>query len=123
VEPADLDGDGDADVLAAWQDDDTIAWYENLSNHGDDHGDAPESATLATALPAFLHGTLESGGDRDVFRVSGSSIAVSVSTPVSRLVKSMRLPSASVSWLLRVSISLLFTTVLPWTLDTASISA
>ncbi|MCY4373463.1 MAG: hypothetical protein OXC31_06770, partial [Spirochaetaceae bacterium] len=69
---------GDADVLAAWQDDDTIAWYENLSNHGDDHGDAPESTTLATALPAFLHGTVESAGDRDVFRVAAASGTVRV---------------------------------------------
>ena len=69
---ADLDGDGDADVLSASIDDDKIAWYENLSDHGDDHGDeaSPSSATLATALPAFLHGTLESAGDRDMFRVA-----------------------------------------------------
>ena len=65
---ADLDGDGDADVLSASYSDDKIAWYENLSNHGDDHGDDEESATLATALPAFLHGVLESDGDNDMFR-------------------------------------------------------
>ena len=35
---------------------------------GDDHGDVPRWATLAKALPAFLQGTLEPGGDRDVFR-------------------------------------------------------
>ena len=27
---ADLDGDGDLDVLSASQDDNTIAWYENI---------------------------------------------------------------------------------------------
>ncbi|MDE0193897.1 MAG: FG-GAP-like repeat-containing protein [Gammaproteobacteria bacterium] len=68
VHPTDLDGDGDADVLVAWQEGNKIAWYENLSDHGDDHGDEEESATLATALPAFLHGVLESDGDNDVFR-------------------------------------------------------
>ena len=68
VHPVDLDSDGDAEVLAAWQQDHKIAWYENLSDHGDDHGDSPASATLATVLPAFLHGTIESAGDRDVFR-------------------------------------------------------
>ena len=71
---ADLDGDGDADVLSASWDDDKIAWYENLSHHGDDHGEVPDAtATFATALPAFLHGVVESGGDRDMFRfVTGS---------------------------------------------------
>ena len=65
---ADMDGDGDADVLSAsWY---KIGWYENLSNHGDDHGDSPEAATLTTALPAFLHGVIESEGDCDVFRVA-----------------------------------------------------
>ena len=69
VHAVDLDGDGDADVLAASYRDNTIAWHENLSDHGDDHRDAPDNqAMLATAFPAFLHGTLESGGDRDVFR-------------------------------------------------------
>ena len=73
VRTADLDGDGDADLLSASIRDDTIAWYENLSNHGDDHGDTLSAATLVTALPAFLHGTLESGGDRDVFRIATGS--------------------------------------------------
>ncbi len=31
VYAADLDGDGDIDVLSASQDDDKIAWYENLT--------------------------------------------------------------------------------------------
>ena len=70
VHAADLDGDGDADVVSGSRYDSTAAWYENLSDHGDDHGDAPASATLAATLPAFLHGVLESSGDRDVFRVA-----------------------------------------------------
>ena len=68
VHAADLDGDGDADVLSASWNDDKIAWYENRSDHGDDHRDTAEEAMLVTALPAFLHGVLESAGDRDVFR-------------------------------------------------------
>ena len=70
VLPVDLDGDGDPDFLATSGYDDEVAWYESQANHGDDHGDAPASATLVTVLPAFLHGTLESGGDRDVFRAA-----------------------------------------------------
>ncbi len=70
VYAADLDGDGDADVLSASEYDSKIAWYENTADHGDDHGDAPGEATLVSALPAFLHGVLESAGDRDVFPVA-----------------------------------------------------
>ena len=73
VHPADLDGDGDSDVLTAYRDNDTIAWFENRSDHGDDHGGEPAEATLARALPAFQHGTLEQGGDRDVFRFATGS--------------------------------------------------
>lgn len=53
-------------MLSASQGDDTIAWYANRS----DHGDQPESATLAATLPALLLGMVESSGDRDVFRVA-----------------------------------------------------
>ncbi|MDE0662002.1 MAG: FG-GAP-like repeat-containing protein [Gammaproteobacteria bacterium] len=83
VHAADLDGDGDPDVLSASYTDNRIAWVENLTNHGDDHGDAPASATLATALPAFLHGTLETAGDRDLFRIAtaGGTLRVYANGP------------------------------------------
>ena len=71
VGAADLDGDGDPDVLSASDSrGEGLVWHENLSDHGDDHGDTPDDAMLVTALSAFLHGTLESAGDRDVFRVA-----------------------------------------------------
>ncbi|MYE81412.1 MAG: hypothetical protein F4X36_06110, partial [Gammaproteobacteria bacterium] len=84
VHAADLDGDGDADVLSAAAVSDELAWYENLSDHGDDHGHTPAEASLVTALPAFLHGVLESPGDRDVFRIAtgGATLRVRSNGPV-----------------------------------------
>ncbi|MCY3814049.1 MAG: FG-GAP-like repeat-containing protein [Gammaproteobacteria bacterium] len=71
VRPADVDGDGDADMVGQYSDGyyDLIAsWHENQANHGDDHGDTAAQATLAPVLPAALYGVLESQEDRDVFR-------------------------------------------------------
>ena len=76
VRAADLDGDGDLDVLSGYVSgggpigEESLVWHENLSDHGDDHGDTVDGAMLVTALPAFLHGVLESAGDRDVFRIA-----------------------------------------------------
>ena len=74
---ADLDGDGDPDVLApsvpqsrGSRIGDEFAWHENLSDHGDDYLHTVGGARLATAFPAFLHGVLESAGDRDLFQVA-----------------------------------------------------
>ena len=80
VHAVDLDGDGDADVLSASVRDAEVAWYENRFDHGDDHAGATEGATLATALPAFLHGVLETADDRDVFRVATGSGTLTVAT-------------------------------------------
>ena len=80
VHAADLDGDGDADVLAGLLDGDRVAWYENHSDHGDDHRDTANEAMLVTTLPAFLHGVLEPAGDRDVFRVATGNGTLRVHT-------------------------------------------
>ena len=49
VHATDLDGDGDADVLSALQEDDTIAWYENLMGLIDCNGNGlADSEDLAT---------------------------------------------------------------------------
>jgi hypothetical protein len=60
VYAADLDGDGDADVLSASQNDDKIAWYENLT--------CPTCPTLF-CNPANAH----SGGSFVVLGASGFS--------------------------------------------------
>ena len=73
VRTADLDGDGDADVILQQVGSEGFVYittYRNLTDHGDDHGDDALAATFVPVLPAFLHGVLERPGDRDVFRVA-----------------------------------------------------
>jgi len=73
VHTADLDSDGDADILLRYtgsEGDVYLTAFRNLSDHGDDHGDTLRTATYVPVMPAFLHGVVESPGDRDVFRVA-----------------------------------------------------
>ena len=67
---ADLDGDGDIDVLSASYSDDKIAWYENIDGVGEF---GPEQAiTPATASGAFsvFAADLDGDGDTDVLSAS-----------------------------------------------------
>jgi len=67
---ADLDGDGDADVLSASVDDDKVAWYENEDGLGG--FGTQQVITTATDLAWSVHaGDLDGDGDIDV--VSASS--------------------------------------------------
>ncbi len=67
---ADLDGDGDVDVLSASQGDDKIAWYENLDGRG---GFGPQRAitTRAGGARAVYAADLDGDGDMDVLSASG----------------------------------------------------
>ena len=47
VRAADLDGDGDADILSASQDDDTVAWYESTGHDCNANG-VPDECDIAS---------------------------------------------------------------------------
>ena len=66
---ADLDGDGDRDVLSASLGDDKIAWYENEDGLG---GFGPQQliTTLADGARAVVAADLDGDGDADVLSAS-----------------------------------------------------
>ncbi|MEM7308363.1 MAG: FG-GAP-like repeat-containing protein [Planctomycetota bacterium] len=66
---ADLDGDGDVDVLSASWDDDTIAWYENLDGEG---GFGPQRiiSSGANGARSVTAADLDGDGDADVISAS-----------------------------------------------------
>jgi len=69
VHAADLDGDGDVDVLSASRDDNKVAWYEN--DGGSPPAFTPHIITTAAAWPIEVHAA-DMNGDGDVDVVSGS---------------------------------------------------
>jgi len=69
VHAADLDGDGDMDVLSASQNDDKIAWYENLG--GGLFGPQQVISTQDWGHPRSVHAAdLDGDGDMDVLSAS-----------------------------------------------------
>jgi hypothetical protein len=66
---ADLDGDGDADVLSASEYDDEIAWYENTDGQGS-FGGEQTITTLADGAQSVFAADLDSDGDIDVLSAS-----------------------------------------------------
>jgi surface protein len=67
---ADLDGDGDMDVLSASVTDSKIAWYPNRINEGETFGAQQEISTIANGATSVFAADLDGDGDMDV--LSGS---------------------------------------------------
>ena len=70
---ADLDGDGDQDVLSASYGDDTIAWYENRLNDGVNNDFNPTQQVISTAVDgagSVDAADLDGDGDLDVLSAS-----------------------------------------------------
>ncbi|MGH9868011.1 MAG: FG-GAP-like repeat-containing protein [Candidatus Polarisedimenticolia bacterium] len=68
---ADLDGDGDQDVLSASEVDDKIAWYENVNGLGT-FGPQQVITVLANGAKSVIAADLDHDGDLDV--ISASSV-------------------------------------------------
>lgn len=66
---ADVDGDGDTDVLSASANDDTIAWYENIDSRGA-FGPQKIISTAADGAALVVTADLDEDGDVDVLSAS-----------------------------------------------------
>ena len=69
VKTADIDGDGDLDVLSASIHDDKIAWYENTDGQGT-FGEQRVITTHADGAFSVYTGDLDGDGDQDVLSAS-----------------------------------------------------
>ncbi len=67
VHAADLDGDGDVDVLSASHGDDQVAWYEN---NGEQDFTTHVITTQADGAQGVISADLDGDGDLDVISVS-----------------------------------------------------
>ena len=68
VEIADLDGDGDNDVLVATYDNNTVAWYEN--NGSGSFGSANLISSVVNGVESIYVADLDQDDDLDVLSAS-----------------------------------------------------
>jgi hypothetical protein len=71
VYAADLDGDGDLDVLSASSDDDRVAWYENIDGAGHFGEQRAVITTAAAGAQSVYAADLDGDGDVDVLSAFG----------------------------------------------------
>ena len=68
---ADMDADGDMDIVSASQLDDTVAWYEN-NGAADPSFTAANIVTNADEIEAVFVADLDGDGDMDILSASGN---------------------------------------------------
>jgi FG-GAP-like repeat len=74
VTTADIDGDGDLDVIATGYDDDTVSWYENAAGDGSSwSSQSISSGALLTGAAAVRTGDIDGDGDIDVATAAAGS--------------------------------------------------
>ncbi|MEM1319557.1 MAG: T9SS type A sorting domain-containing protein [Bacteroidota bacterium] len=70
IYPADVDGDGDMDILVATVEDDRVAWYENTDGQGT-FGEQRMITNITKGASSVFAVDLDGDGDADVLSASG----------------------------------------------------
>ena len=108
VASADIDGDGDLDVLSASQTDDKIAWYENTDGAGS-FGAQQVITTAADFASEVASADIDGDGDLDVLSASEfddkiawyENIGGAATFGAQQVITTLAWPMAPVRWLLR----------------------
>ena len=66
---ADIDGDGDMDIIAAGRFEDNVTWYENLDGHGN-FGNQNIITTLTNGALSVVASDIDNDGDIDILSAS-----------------------------------------------------